>query len=320
MQKTNIYINLSIVFLLLVILLNTLPFSSSNYGIKQKSQISPESLTAATGTQAQHIIIGIGILIFVLVVIGLINIIFLSLKRVKKQPVYNVSAEYKEFSLNIEAASKVIFIVLSLLLSLYFLQVILVLSKIRVNPLPATLILNFFFNIFIIVLLYRRLKDMLCLNFNKTTFFFAIQIYTASLPVIIVAAFLNDFILRNYGIGTTVQPALSLFLQLKQPLFVAIFFLEAVIIAPVAEEFFFRGFLFKLLRKKYPFYLSAVAVSFIFSVIHKTPNNILPLFVVGFALSYLYEKTQNITSSIIYHSLFNFLNLIIISAVKSNLV
>jgi len=114
--------------------------------------------------------------------------------------------------------------------------------------------------------------------------------------------------MEKIGINNGPSGAIELFFGLNKGLPTLLLLVQTVIFGPIAEELLFRGFLFKALRNKYPFAVSAGISSLIFSLLHLEPGHILPLFVIGMALSYLYERTQNITSPIIFHTLFNGLN------------
>jgi CAAX protease family protein len=81
-------------------------------------------------------------------------------------------------------------------------------------------------------------------------------------------------------------------------------FLGAVI-APVAEETFFRGFLFAGLRNNYPFWIAAGVSASIFAAGHMVPGAILPLYVLGFLFAWLRERTGSIWPSIAMHVLNN---------------
>jgi hypothetical protein len=80
----------------------------------------------------------------------------------------------------------------------------------------------------------------------------------------------------------------------------------AVLIAPIAEEIFFRGFLLK----KVGILISAV----IFALLHFAYGSIVEItvaFVIALLLSYLFIKTKSLWPSIIAHGLFNLMSLIV---------
>lgn len=84
----------------------------------------------------------------------------------------------------------------------------------------------------------------------------------------------------------------------------------AVVLAPVAEEFIFRGVLFPFIKNLgYPKF-AWIGVSLLFALIHGDAAVFISLFVLALALTWLYEKTGNLLAPIIAHSLFNAVNLI----------
>lgn len=104
-----------------------------------------------------------------------------------------------------------------------------------------------------------------------------------------------------------------------QPLLMAI---PAVLLAPVAEEIVFRGMLYAWVREKFPklaHFISAFLFGFAHVVMGLLAGNsaefvqIIPYFLMGMALSYLYEKRNNIYVPIISHIINNFIAIIVTS-------
>jgi len=90
----------------------------------------------------------------------------------------------------------------------------------------------------------------------------------------------------------------------------------AVVLAPVAEEFIFRGVLYPFVKQLgYP-RLAWMGVSFLFALIHMDAATFVPLFVLALALTWLYERTGNLLAPVTAHSLFNVANLIVFYSVK----
>jgi uncharacterized protein len=86
---------------------------------------------------------------------------------------------------------------------------------------------------------------------------------------------------------------------------IAIGAIAAVVAAPVAEEVFFRGFLFGALRRRFRFLAAAIISGAVFGLFHVIPL-LIPLFVfVGVGLAYVYERRGSLLSSIAAHSAFN---------------
>ncbi|MEX0991500.1 MAG: type II CAAX endopeptidase family protein [Actinomycetota bacterium] len=96
----------------------------------------------------------------------------------------------------------------------------------------------------------------------------------------------------------------------------------AIVVAPVVEEFFFRGVLFGAFRAHQGFWLSALASSFAFGAIHYIPGPETPpqdawflvvtMMFVGFGFAFIYERRKNILAPIVAHATFNVVGFILI--------
>jgi uncharacterized protein len=88
-----------------------------------------------------------------------------------------------------------------------------------------------------------------------------------------------------------------------------------VLAAPVAEETFFRGFVFGGFRHRYSFLVAAVPSALLFGAIHASAGSLTvvpPLAFLGFLLCWVYEETGSIYSTIPLHMLNNALAFTII--------
>jgi membrane protease YdiL (CAAX protease family) len=79
----------------------------------------------------------------------------------------------------------------------------------------------------------------------------------------------------------------------------------AVVAAPVGEELFFRGLLFRSLRRRFGFWISAPVSAAAFGLVHVLPLLIPLMFVVGMALAYVFERRGSLLASIAAHAAFN---------------
>jgi len=89
-------------------------------------------------------------------------------------------------------------------------------------------------------------------------------------------------------------------------------FLAAAVIAPVAEEIMFRGFLYRLLRNRLPIWAAVLISAGVFAVGHGVPVLIPVLFYLGVVLALVVEHTRSLYCSIILHALQNMVALIVI--------
>src|SRR5450759_3774056 len=85
----------------------------------------------------------------------------------------------------------------------------------------------------------------------------------------------------------------------------------AVLLAPVAEEFIFRGMLYPFVKQLGSPRYALFGISAIFALIHLDAGTLVPLFVLALALTWLYEKTDNLLAPITAHALFNAANLVL---------
>jgi uncharacterized protein len=81
--------------------------------------------------------------------------------------------------------------------------------------------------------------------------------------------------------------------------------LMVIVIAPVCEELFFRGMLFRVLRNRMPFWPAAAIVGAIFGVVHGALIIAPVLAFLGGVLCWLYERTGSLLPAIALHVLNN---------------
>jgi membrane protease YdiL (CAAX protease family) len=82
-------------------------------------------------------------------------------------------------------------------------------------------------------------------------------------------------------------------------------FMTLVIIAPIAEEILFRGYLYGKLRKVVPVWVAVLIVSVVFGAVHGQWNVALDVFVLSIVLCSLREVTGNIWAGMLLHMLKN---------------
>ena len=83
-------------------------------------------------------------------------------------------------------------------------------------------------------------------------------------------------------------------------------------VAPLVEEFFFRGFLYQALRNRLGVGGGAVASGLIFGAIHFKLQFLVPLAVLGTILALLFQRTNSIWPCIALHALNNALALLVL--------
>lgn len=88
-------------------------------------------------------------------------------------------------------------------------------------------------------------------------------------------------------------------------------FLSIVILAPMLEEVLCRGIIYNRMREISNFFISALVSSLIWSVAHMNIVQGITAFLFGFYLAYLYEKYRSLWVTIISHSFFNFVPMLL---------
>ncbi len=120
--------------------------------------------------------------------------------------------------------------------------------------------------------------------------------------------------------GSSMQDAVKMLKESKDTLSVVLMAFSAVIVAPVAEEVIFRGYVYPVAKKfggmKVAFFFSAL----VFAAAHGNVTLILPLFVLALLLAAAYEYTGSIWACIAIHFCFNGATVAIQLAARSGLL
>ena len=97
----------------------------------------------------------------------------------------------------------------------------------------------------------------------------------------------------------------------------------AIVIAPVGEELFFRGVLFRSLRDRHGFWVGAVGSAVGFGLIHFIPGSaidaallMIVMFLTGIALCFLYERRGTIVAPLATHITFNVIGIVLIFGLR----
>ena len=77
------------------------------------------------------------------------------------------------------------------------------------------------------------------------------------------------------------------------------------VMAPLAEETIFRGFVYGWLAKVMPVGFAVVISGAIFGVVHQVPLLIIPLWAVGIVLALMYRGSKSLWPGVAVHALFN---------------
>jgi hypothetical protein len=90
----------------------------------------------------------------------------------------------------------------------------------------------------------------------------------------------------------------------------AILGLFAVVVAPIVEELFFRGFMLPGINKRYGYSWGVFISALLFALAHLQPGSLVPIFILGLLLAWLYNKTKSIWPCIFAHFVYNSIALV----------
>jgi membrane protease YdiL (CAAX protease family) len=153
----------------------------------------------------------------------------------------------------------------------------------------------------VILILGRRRANWLRLGFRR----FGADHIALGCGLIVGAYFLiiiHNSLLLLLGIHTQGTDLIRTFNALKSPVG---FILVGVLAAPMVEEIFFRGFLFQGFRQRYGWNKAAIASSLVFALAHLQLVALIPTFLLGYVLSYVYHRSNSIWPGMILHFLVN---------------
>lgn len=132
------------------------------------------------------------------------------------------------------------------------------------------------------------------------------------IAIYVIAALLNALGLEDW-LGARLgerknQDIVNYMLNGGDPARITIMVIGACIVAPLAEEIIFRGYLYPAMKRFTGPYLAAVVTGIIFGVMHGEIWVVVPLSLFGIILAALYEWSGSIYTCILTHCIFNSVN------------
>jgi membrane protease YdiL (CAAX protease family) len=175
--------------------------------------------------------------------------------------------------------------------------------------LPSSLTFAAFVVALVGFLLYRRLSLTELFGFARLRAVqvggWALLLLVAALPTVSLVSQVTVLLLKNKAER---QPLVELFSSAAQRGDVstmAIVVLAGVIIAPVCEEFLFRGYFYGVGKRYVGAWISGLLTAALFAAFHASLTSLAGLFVLAIALTLSYERTGTLAVPITMHALFN---------------
>lgn len=129
--------------------------------------------------------------------------------------------------------------------------------------------------------------------------------YMTLVPILILIMVATLYVVKLLGYEPPVQPIVEVFMKEKETAVLLMSTLFAAIFGPIAEEIFFRGFMYPAVKKKLGIFGAVMVTSTIFAFLHAHLVGFLPIMALGVLLAYLYEKTGSLVSSMVVHVIHN---------------
>jgi membrane protease YdiL (CAAX protease family) len=196
--------------------------------------------------------------------------------------------------------------------------------QVKVSALPATIdtsmlvVVQLGFWLFLIgtilfSFLARQMRPADLFGFDRLgftkVFLWGTGLLIAALPLIFASSAVVSSLLHVNSQRDS-QPIMQLFERVPEPTRKIPIILLAIVIAPLAEEFFFRGFLYGVL-KRYAGALPALLFTGVaFALIHLHVPSLLPLFLLACVLTLAYELSGSLLVPMAMHALFNAITLV----------
>lgn len=146
--------------------------------------------------------------------------------------------------------------------------------------------------------------------------FYGIVGYLSIIPILFVTLMVTAVIISTFKLKPPVQPIVDMFIKEKNVPVLIYSTIFAGIFGPIMEEIFFRGFMYKALKKKIGVFWSILTTAFVFSLLHVHWVGLVPIMVLGILLAYLYEKTGSLVPSITVHIMHNMASVLAVFLMK----
>jgi membrane protease YdiL (CAAX protease family) len=152
----------------------------------------------------------------------------------------------------------------------------------------------------ILIFIWRRIswKALGFGKFNWST----LSIGCGLLFVGYILIILHNLLLFGLGVDTQGEEIVKMFEGLDSPFW---FFIVGAVFAPLVEEIFFRGFLFQGFRERYGWPVGMLLSSAIFAAAHLDLVALIPTFILGNVLAYVYHRSNSVWPGIFLHFLVN---------------
>jgi len=133
-----------------------------------------------------------------------------------------------------------------------------------------------------------------------------------TLPIVFAAAAaFNRLVLEPSWPDLGAQEAVKLFMTSSDLSLRVALIVSAVIVAPLAEELLFRGFLYPAIKRFTDPVFAMLCSGLLFAAVHNNLPALIPLFILGIAFAAVYEYSGSLWTPIWMHAMFNFSSILL---------
>lgn len=125
-------------------------------------------------------------------------------------------------------------------------------------------------------------------------------------------SWLYTLVTASLNIEIKSQEIVTMINNLQSPFQIIMVLFMIAVVTPVFEEIIYRACLYNALKKYLGIKKAVIFSAFIFASIHWNLSVLLPLFVVGVALAWMFERSKSLLTSIIAHGFFNLINIVLV--------
>lgn len=132
-----------------------------------------------------------------------------------------------------------------------------------------------------------------------------IKRYLIAIPILMIAGIIMDCIGKLAGSVQQQQEIVKRIMEEKSLVTLIFMITFGAIIAPLIEEFLFRGFLLTAMNKYFGRWKAILMSSLIFASVHLNIYVFLQIFILGILLGYVFERTGSLVAPIAVHVIHN---------------
>jgi len=129
--------------------------------------------------------------------------------------------------------------------------------------------------------------------------------YVAIVPILVLVLLTIVWIISILKYEPPPQPVLEMFVEEEKTPILVYLTIFVAILGPIAEEIFFRGFVYSAIKKRMGLVWAVLLSSVLFAGLHAHLVGFFPIVVLGILLAYLYEKSGSLIPSITVHVIHN---------------